>query len=548
MNLQGKRNIMSEKWGMKVYLRGVALLTVAALFVKVLSMVYRVPFQNLVGDHGFYIYQQVYPFVALFVTWTSSGIAVAISKMLADLDESNQWDERRAMLRIIFRFLIFLSIICFVILYFGAPFFAQWMGDLKLTGLLKVGAFVVFCMPLLAIDKGLFQSTGILKPVAYAQVVEQSVRVSVILGGTWIIMSTTEDLYKAGEIAVSGTVVGEFAGILLLVGYLKKYAALSGKKYGSRSKTSLAKWPILKKLMILSISISMSSLLLLVFQLVDSFTIYSALKQLGLSSLEAMEMKGVYDRGQPLVQVGLVVASSLALAIVPLVAHASKRGNGKNADRFIQLTYRTSLLFGIAAAVGLVLVMPNVNTALFENADLSNVLSVFVVQIVWLSLIMTLTAMLQGLDRLKTPASLLVIGIIFKILFNKLLILKFGIVGAAWAGNLGLFITAIGLIWYFKRVKNIQLSPLQFYSGVALATLAMVSIIVLFTMFVDSIIFPFLPGRVRALILCFLKAGIGAFVFLSVLAKLNVLSVRDWYLLPLGRRMASYQLWINRKK
>ncbi|WP_397536748.1 oligosaccharide flippase family protein [Rummeliibacillus pycnus] len=538
---------MSEKWGMKVYLKGVALLTVASLFVKVLSMVYRVPFQNLVGDHGFYIYQQVYPFVALFVTWTSSGIAVAISKMLADLDESNKRVERSAMLRIIFHFLTLLSMVCFVILYFGAPLFAHLMGDLKLTGLLKIGAFVVFCMPLLAVYKGLFQSTGIMQPVAYAQVVEQTVRVAVILGGTWVIMSTTESLYDAGKIAVSGTVVGEIAGILLLAWYMKGHSSF-GSKYNREVKINLAKWPIIKKLMVLSISVSMSSLVLLVFQLVDSFTIYSALQELGLSSLKAMETKGIYDRGQPLVQVGLVVASSLSLAIVPLIAHASKRDDGKNADRFIQLTYRTSLLFGIAATVGLILVMPNINTALFENADLSNVLSVFVIQIVWLSLIMTLTAMLQGLDRLKIPALLIVVGIIAKMLCNKLFILKFGIVGAAWAGNLGLFITTMGLIRYFKRVKNSHLSTPRFYSGAALATLAMVLFVVLFTMFVEPMFFPSLSGRVRALILCALKAGIGAFVFLTMLAKLNVLSARDWYLLPLGRRMASYQLWINRKK
>ncbi|MGG0658050.1 putative polysaccharide biosynthesis protein [Rummeliibacillus pycnus] len=537
---------MSEKWGMKVYLKGVALLTVAALFVKILSMVYRVPFQNLVGDHGFYIYQQVYPFVALFVTWTSSGIAVAISKMLADLDESNQQDEKRALLRIIFRFLTLLSVVCFVILYIGAPVFAHLMGDSNLAGLLKIGAFVVFSMPFLAIYKGLFQSTGFMKPVAYAQVVEQTVRVVVILGGTWVIMSTTESLYGAGKIALLGTVVGEFAGVLLLLGYMKRHKFL-GAKYNRKIKTNLAKWPILKKLMVLSVSVSMSSLVLLVFQLVDSFTIYSALRELGMPSLKAMETKGIYDRGQPLVQVGLVVASSLSLAIVPLVAHASKRNDGQNADRFIQLTYRTSLLFGIAAAVGLVLVMPNINTTLFENADLSNVLSVFVIQIIWISLIMTLTAILQGLDQLKIPALLLVVGIIVKMLCNKLFILKFGIVGAAWAGNLGLFMTTLGLLWYLKRVKNIHLSTARFYKGAALATLAMILVVLLFTMFVEPMIFPSLSGRVRALILCVLKAGIGALAFLTIIAKLNILSIRDWYLLPLGRRMASYQLWINRK-
>ena len=51
---------MSSQFSMKSYMKGALLLTVAALVVKVLSAVYRVPFQNLVGDQGLYVYQQVY--------------------------------------------------------------------------------------------------------------------------------------------------------------------------------------------------------------------------------------------------------------------------------------------------------------------------------------------------------------------------------------------------------------------------------------------------------------------------------------------------------
>ena len=44
---------MSQRFGMKSYMKGAALLTIATLIVKVLSAIYRVPFQNLVGDEGF---------------------------------------------------------------------------------------------------------------------------------------------------------------------------------------------------------------------------------------------------------------------------------------------------------------------------------------------------------------------------------------------------------------------------------------------------------------------------------------------------------------
>ncbi len=540
------RVYMSENWGMKAYLKGVALLTIAALFVKVLSVVYRVPFQNLVGDHGFYIYQQIYPFVAIFVTWTSSGLAVAISKILADLGQDQRQYEKNAIVHILFLFLLALSIICFAILFFGAATFAHWMGDPKLADLLRLGSFVVFSMPALAVYKGLFQSAGIMWPVAYAQMVEQIVRVAIILGGTWIIVSTTGSLYDAGKMALAGTVVGEFAGILLLMIFIKKHTSLKIKMTPIEKRTSSA-WSIIKKLMVLSISISMSSLVLLVFQLIDSFTVYSTLRKLGISSLQAMEMKGVYDRGQPLVQVGLVIASSLSLAIVPLVAQASKKRHGQEAERYIQLTYRTSLLFGVAAAVGLILVMPNVNVTLFETPELSDVLSIFVLQIIWLSLIMTLTAILQGLDRLKIPACLLVIGVLVKLCLNKFLILHYGIVGAAWAGNLGLFITAIGLIWYFKKEEKMNLATARFYSGMAFATLAMVFIVLLFTLSVEPLIFTSMDGRMRSLLLCICKAGIGAFVFVTMLARMRIVSTRDWYLFPFGRRMAGYQLLLQRK-
>ena len=43
---------------LKRTMEGAFILTIASFIAKVLSAVYRVPFQNLVGDEGFYVYQQ----------------------------------------------------------------------------------------------------------------------------------------------------------------------------------------------------------------------------------------------------------------------------------------------------------------------------------------------------------------------------------------------------------------------------------------------------------------------------------------------------------
>ena len=539
---------MSERFGMKSYMKGAALLTIAALIVKILSAIYRVPFQNLVGDEGFYIYQQVYPVISIFVVWTSSGFAVAISKMLADndcvVDVEERTQNRRSIMRIIFRYLTMLSIVFFVALFAGADVLANMMGDANLAPLLRTGSFIVLVMPALAIFKGGFQSRGIMEPIAYAQVLEQTVRVSVILAGTFIIMTTTKSLYGAGQMAIIGTVIGEVAGLVLI-------ASLFRKRFGSfigKPQQRLASFPVLKEVTLLSLSVSMSSLLLLGYQLVDSFTIYSILIDSGIDQTLAKETKGIYDRGQPLVQLGVVIASSLSLAIVPLVAHMSNKQNGRSALPFIQLTYRASVLFGWAASLGLILVMPYINAMLFKTDALSEVLMLYVLQIVPLSIILTFTAILQGFGKLKLPALFLSVGFLLKVVLNVWSIGPLGVLGAAIANNVGLLCTAIALVLYLKKLTGIQLAPASFYRKLSIASLCMAVVVLLWLQFTPSLLNGFLSERLVAVVAGFSAVCVGAFVMITSIAKLRVLAEKEWYLLPFGRRMAVYQLWLNRKK
>lgn len=538
---EGNR-MTSQSYGMKNYMKGALLLTVAALLVKILSAIYRVPYQNLVGDQGFYVYQQVYPFISIFVVWTSSGFAVAISKMLADIEgRGGTYEEKRSVSRIIFYYLTALALMFFCLLFFGAQPLANLMEDPQLAGLLQVGSFITLCMPLLAVLKGNFQSESKMQPVAYAQVFEQMIRVSIILVGTIVLLQYTQSVYAAGKMAMLGTVVGEIAGIVLLLYFLKRQYQPSGKIVRVKI------WPILKEVTLYSIAISMSALLSLCFQLVDSFTIYKMLVHSGMPTLEAMEVKGIYDRGQPLVQLGIVIATSLSLAIVPLVALKANQPNGRGAKPFIQLTFRSSLIFGVAAALGLILVMPYVNQMLFKTDAYSNVLKLYSFQIIPLSIILTFTAILQGYSKLKGPAVFLGLGIVLKCIGNIILIPHYDVLGAAIASNIGLIFTAAALIVYLKKLTAIRLANRSFYKKLAIACLVMIAVVQGAVYSLNSL-FTGLFSRFDALIYSGVLVMLGAGAFITAVAKMRVLTEKDWFLIPLGRRMAAYQLLLNRKK
>ena len=54
-----------KKKPMNSIVKGGLLLTISSFIAKLLSALYKVPFQNLTGDAGFYVYQQIYPIYGL---------------------------------------------------------------------------------------------------------------------------------------------------------------------------------------------------------------------------------------------------------------------------------------------------------------------------------------------------------------------------------------------------------------------------------------------------------------------------------------------------
>lgn len=539
-----KDNRMSNEWNMKTYMKGAAMLTVSAIIVKLLSAIYRVPFQNLVGDEGFYIYQQVYPFIGILTTWTSFGFAVALSKILSDYKSIGKTNAIPKIMQIAFVYIGIISIIFFLLLFYGSGFLAEAMGDKQLASLLKAGSFVILLMPMLAVLKGKFQSDGRMGPVAYAQVVEQIVRVTVILLGTWIVVSNSLNLYKAGSMAMYGAVVGELVGVIFLVIIYCKDSVHKTIKY----KQQLQTYKIVKDLTIISISASISALLFLLFQLVDSFTVFQILLENGMGKLQAMEKKGIYDRGQPLVQLGIVIASTLSLAIVPLVAHRMNKEKGRTAIPFMQLTFRVAFTFGIAAAFGLIVVLPYVNEMLFQTKEESITIMVFCIQIVWMSLILTLMAMLQGIGKVKIPTLFLLIGVCSKWLFNGIFISFFGVLGAAISGNISLFLVFLLMLYYFKKNWNITFAPFAFYKGISIASLIMIVCVTGYEWLADTILFNNFSSRIQSVFISFSAVILGAFIFLIIIAKRRVIGEKEWFLLPFGKRMAIFQLWLNKEK
>src|SRR3954447_2303590 len=97
----------------KALFRGAFILAIAALITKILSAVYRVPFQNIVGDVGFYIYQQVYPFYGIALVLSTYGFPVVISKLYAEEIAKKEKGNIKQLFIVSMFFLFSFGLLCF---------------------------------------------------------------------------------------------------------------------------------------------------------------------------------------------------------------------------------------------------------------------------------------------------------------------------------------------------------------------------------------------------------------------------------------------------
>src|SRR5699024_3747276 len=119
------------------------------------------------------------------------------------------------------------------------------------------------------------------------------------------------DIYQIGAAASIATMAGFFGSIGILAVYFMK-------KHPAKSDIYLVLWTVsVQTLNMFGIVASLNNMHLLVVQLADVFTLLPGLLQYGFTRGEAMQAKGVFDRGQPLIQLGAVLGSSFALALIP---------------------------------------------------------------------------------------------------------------------------------------------------------------------------------------------------------------------------------------
>ncbi|QVK17968.1 oligosaccharide flippase family protein [Mycoplasmatota bacterium] len=408
-------------------MKGALFVTIATFFVKILSIVYKIPYQNLTGDKGFYIYQQMYPLFALVVATSSFANPLAISETITQ----KKMMEKTISSSLFFIFSI--SLLLSLVIVILNPYLGFIMGDRNLSSLFYPLIPVLLIVPIISIVRGYFYSNvHTINQVGISIISEQLFRVLFIIFILYLYYNVIIiDLYQVAKYSFYGFSIGLFMALVIV---LHKFNI---KLIHIRYVNLQVGLKIIKRSLFLLISAS----LLLFLQLIDSLTITKQLTHI-MSLQEAMVVKGIYDRGLPIIQSAIFFVSPLLSSIIP---HIQK----KDFSKLILFI----LYLSLPAMIGLIFVLKDLNVLLFNDGKYTYVLQVSAIIVLLYSLFLTFSAITKDHKRLTI---IIILGLVIKTSGNLILIDEMGIVGASLSSVASVLFMLVFIIILNREFIQVQ--------------------------------------------------------------------------------------------
>lgn len=492
---------------------GVVILTLALVIVKVLSAIYRVPYQNVLGDTGLYAYQQVYPIVALGMILSMNAIPSAVTQTFGISGQAASFS------KVLLRFQM-IGIVIFILLLLLANPVAVLMGDSRLAPMLRMASLSYLFIGILGVCRGYYQSQRRMNIPAISQVIEQMIRVGFIIVAIVLFMIRDWSIYQAGTIAILASALG-FLGSSLFLIVMKPFT------FKMQNISVHIPW---KDLLMATLVFALSQLLVILWQFVDSFTIVHTLQSHGLHFKEAIMQKGIYDRGASFIQMGLIVTTTFSFVLIPLLTEAIEQQNQVKMNRYANASLKITILISSAAGIGLINLLPMMNAVFFKTNSLSFTLGFYMLTVICVSLIMMDIALLQVLNCIRPILIGVMVGLVVKAILNVLLISQYGIVGASISTVMAL--ACFGVILHREVLKQYHFNRMKPFILKMITALAVMTIVI-------QIIMELLPvvGRIGGLIMLVIVAILGVAVLLLLVIYMNILSYRELKHLPFGDKL-----------
>ncbi len=425
-----------------------------------------------------------------------------------------------------------------MLLFFGAHTLAYDLIQIPEAELTLVALSpAIFFVSISSVMRGYFNGRRSLKTTARAQTLEQifkTVLTILIVEIVAHVTSTSTEMMAAGaNVATTLATFSSFA-------YLFIYYRLRRKEIGREiEQTVNYKYEnvktIVKRILMVSIPLTLSSIMTSFNKNIDSFTVKRILSTYMDPSLATKLYGQLSGKIDTLTNLPLAINIAFATALVPAISAARAQNDKATATKRTSFSLVTSMLIGLPCVVGMIIFAQPILNLLYPNANQGALLLQIVsVSVIFSILDQTINGALQGFGKVTVPAIALGIGVIVKLILNLVLlrIPEINVYGAA-IGSVACQGIAFTIVFnVLKKYVKLDLPFKKFVFKPAIATAIMG--VCSYTLF---IVLNGINLGNKATIISIMFAAI---VYILAVIALKIYNKDDIYMLPKGEKIYNF--------
>lgn len=441
------------------FINGALIATIGIVTTKFLGIIYVIPFYAIIGEANIALYGYAYTIYNLFLSLSTVGIPPAMSKLISEYNTLGYYNTKEKAYKLGKRLLMVMGIILFVVMFVGAPFIAhQIMGNNiggnskeSITFVIRVISTAILVVPLLSVTKGYLQGHKFMTPSSVSQVIEQVVRIAVILIGSYLCMRVFNvGVTNAIGVAVFGATVGAIVALSYLLIKIKKnkkdIIKVTKDEKIKKEEKKISNKAMIKKLLIYSVPFISFGLALSVYDYIDMTTIIGTLTDLGFKTKDAESVLGVINTtGNKLNSVVLAISTGLMTSLVPNITASFVKGDKKDVKKKVNQSFLMLLYVTMPMAVGLSILAGPVFNAFYGASTWGPKVFCFTIFIALFRCMFTTSiSIAQSLNKFKNVFLSIIAGILVKLVLQIPMMHLFDAIGLYpfWGSTLA---TLIGL-------------------------------------------------------------------------------------------------------
>ncbi|MDV6377496.1 polysaccharide biosynthesis protein [Sporosarcina sp. GW1-11] len=446
-------------------IKGTAILTIGLFLSKALGLLYVIPFYAIVGEKSVGLYQYAYIPYNLALAVAVSGAPLAISKFVSKYNALGDYATGRKLMKSGMLVMSLTGFLSFLALFFLADPIAglvikddeQIFTVQDIATVIRWVSFALLAVPLLSIGRGFLQGYQKFEPTSVSQLIEQIVRIIVVLVGAYVVVNVLDLSPRiAVQFAVFAAFIGALAGLWSLYYYWKKYQdEFDYLLSNSPPASSVSLRQMYTEVFAYVLPFVLVGTINPLYQFVDMVTFNGAMKSIGLASVSDLYLTKLNFLTHKVVMIPVMVATGFSMALISIITKDYTTNNQKGVTRSLDQTYQIMLFLTIPMVSGLIVLNTEVYQFLYEyDVAGASVLASYAPVAILFAMFTVTAAILQGIDHHKWIVFTSLLGLLVKMVINIPLITMFETNGAILATAIGYSVAVSINLLVIKKALN----------------------------------------------------------------------------------------------